>query len=81
MTDEEEARMREITRTEVQALMLKVQFTHSYADSSFINDMQWHYPRACQRITKEVLAEFNIDIKRIDKLKDERRKRDDNDYE
>lgn len=81
MTDEEEARVREIIRREVQALMLKVQFTHGYADSSFINDMQWHYPRAYQRIVKEVLEEFNISIKRIDKLKDERRKGANNDYE
>lgn len=74
MTDEEEARVREIIRREVQALMLKVPFTHGTADSQFANDMQWHYPRAYQRITKEVLGEFNVDIKRIDKLKDERRR-------
>ena len=80
MTDEEEARVREIIRREVQALMLKVQFTHGVADSQFVNDMQWHYPRAYQRIVKEVLEEFNISIKRIDKLKDERRKGANNDY-
>lgn len=74
MTDEDEERVREILRREVQALMLKVPFEHGDSDSRFANDMQWHYPRAYQRITKEVLAEFNINIKRIDKLKDERRK-------
>lgn len=74
MTDEDEERVREILRREVQALMLKVPFTHGHGDSQFANDMQWHYPRAYQRITKEVLAEFNVDIKRIDRLKDERRR-------
>lgn len=76
MTDEEEARVREIIRREVQALMLKAPFEHGDSDSQFVNDMQWHYPRAYQRITKEVLDEFNVNIKRIDKLKDERRRSD-----
>ena len=76
MTDDEEARVREILRREVQALILKAPFKHDDWDSEFANDMQWHYPRAYQRITKEVLAEFNVNIKRIDKLKDERRRGD-----
>lgn len=78
MTDEDEERLRQIIRREVQALMLKVPFRHDDEDSQFANDRQWHYPRAYQRITKEVLEEFNVDIKRIDKLKDERRRTKEN---
>lgn len=74
MTDEEEARVREILRREMQALILKAPFEHSGVDLNFFSDMKWHYPRAYQRITKEVLEEFNVNIKRIDKLKDERRR-------
>lgn len=74
MTDEEEARVREIIRREVQALLLKVPYAHHGGALDFCSDMQWHYPRAYQRITKEVLGEFNVDIKRIDQLKDERRR-------
>lgn len=73
MTDEEEEKLRGLIRREVQALLLRVPFTHG-DDIYFCNDMQWHYPRAYQRVVREVLDEFNTDIKRIDRLKDERRK-------
>ena len=77
MTDEEEARVREFIRIEVQARLLRapIEIDHEGYDTdtafAFCDHMRWHYPRAYQRITKEVLEEFNVDIKRINKLKDE----------
>jgi hypothetical protein len=69
MTDEEEARVREVIRAEVQARMLKVPFEFDSQDAGFCDDMRWHYPRAYQRITKEVLDEFHCSIDRINELK------------
>jgi hypothetical protein len=68
MTDEDEARVREIIDREVQALMLKVEFEHDGSDMSFAGDMHWHYPRAYKRISDEVLAKYNITQKRRDEL-------------
>jgi hypothetical protein len=68
MTDEEEARVREIIDREVQALVLKVKFEHDGSDISFAGDMHWHYPRAYRRISDEVLAKYNLTRKQMDKL-------------
>lgn len=69
MTDEEEARVREIIDREVQALVLKVQFKHEGVDKAFAGDMHWHYPRAYRRISDAVLAKYNITRKQLDKLR------------
>ena len=82
MTDEEEEKVREFIRMEVQARLLRapIEIDHKGYDTqsafAFCDDMRWHYPRAYQRITKEVLEEFNVDINRINKLKDEANKED-----
>jgi len=73
VTDEEEARVRGLIDREVQALVLKVEFKHRYADKDFTSDMQWHYPRAYRRISDEVLAKYNITPKKLDKLRQQRR--------
>jgi hypothetical protein len=72
MTDEEEARVREIIDREVQALVLKVAFKHGYGDKAFSSDMHWHYPRAYKRISDEVLAKYNITPKKLDQLRQRR---------
>ena len=72
MTDEEEARVREIIDREVQALVLKVEFKHFASDNAFAYDMQWHYPRAYKRISDEVLAKYNITPKKLDQLRQRR---------
>ena len=73
MTDEEEARVRELIDREVQALVLKVEFKHLASDNEFAYDMQWHYPKAYKRISDEVLAKYNITPKKLDKLRQQRR--------
>ncbi len=69
MTDEDEARLREIIEREVQALVLKVKFKHEGVDKAFASDMGWHYPRAHRRISDAVLAKYNITRKQLDKLR------------
>lgn len=74
MTDEEEARVREIIEREVQALVLKVEFEHEGFEMSFAGDMHWHYPRAYKRISDEVMAKYNMTPKRLEKLKAARKR-------
>jgi hypothetical protein len=72
MTDEEEARVRDIIEREVQALTLKVEFRHEPRDIDFVSDMQWHYPRAYRRISTQVREQYNLTDRKLDKLRAQR---------
>lgn len=75
MTDEEEARVRELISMEVQARILKVRFIYDRDDIEFCSDMRSRYPRAYRRISDSVLAQYNITRKQIEELINEQERR------